>query len=127
MRSAPLLTLIFGALLTALPSTAQAQMSPNCERNGRRDFCALTPMPDPSQPGRTVDVLVFADHSVYRVQREEASCRSTSPTVTTCAATITLPGGGRTIRATYRGTSYEGGYRHDYRGPGLQLTYAFLD
>lgn len=127
MRSAPLLTLAFCGLLIAWPASAPAQMSPNCQRNGRRDFCALTPMPDPSQPGRTVDVIVFADHSVYRLQRQESSCRSTSPTVTTCDATITLPGGGRTLRATYRGTAYEGGYRHDYWGQGLHITYAFLD
>lgn len=100
-------------------------MSPNCERNGRRDHCALTPMPEAGNPRQTVDTLVFADHSVYQLRRDERSCRSLSSSVTTCTATIVSRG--RAIPATYRGTAYEGGYRHEYIGRGLQLSYSFLD
>ena len=32
-----------GYAATALPN-ANAQLSPNCERNGKRDYCAITPI-----------------------------------------------------------------------------------
>jgi len=114
--------------LAAAPTATLAQLSPNCERNGRRDHCALTPMPDAANPQQTVDTIVFADHSVYQLRRDASSCRSLSPSVTSCAASIRRLGAGdRSLAATYRGTAYEGGYRHEYQGRGIRIVYVFLD
>ena len=43
-----------GELAAAPVPGAQAQLSPNCERNGRRDHCAITPIAPICQtlPGR---------------------------------------------------------------------------
>jgi hypothetical protein len=70
--------------------------------------------------------LVFADHRVYGLQRDESSCRQRGP-VRTCKAWILSPGSDRPIPATYRGTAYEGGYRHEYISAKLRLSYSFLD
>jgi hypothetical protein len=112
-------------LASATPAVL-AQYSPNCERNGRRDFCAYTPGPDPAGAALDAGRLVFADHRVYGLQRDESSCRQRGP-VRTCKAWILSPGSDRPIPATYRGTAYEGGYRHEYISAKLRLSYSFLD
>ena len=108
---------------------AHAQYSPNCQRNGSRDFCAFTPGSTSASPTPVQDVgwLVFADHSVYALQREEGSCRDTGVIRTCRAWIITPPGSDRAKEARYVGTAYEGGYRHDYLAPGLSLSFSFLD
>ena len=119
------LGLCAGLALAPLP--LQAQYSPNCERNGRREFCAFTPAPESPQGGLDVGRLVFADHTVYGLQRDEASCRDRGA-VRLCKAWILAPSAsGQPIPATYRGTAYEGGYRHEYWGARVRLTYTFLD
>ena len=113
--------------LALLPLPLQAQYSPNCERNGRREFCAFTPAPESPREGLDAGRLVFADHTVYSLQRDEASCRDRGA-VRLCRAWILTPSGrDQPIPATYRGTAYEGGYRHEYWGARVHLTYTFLD
>ena len=81
------------ALAEATPAV-MAQYSPNCERNGRRDFCAYTPGPDPAGGGLAAGRMVFADHRVYGLQRDERSGRDRCP-VRPCMAApythLTLP------------------------------------
>jgi hypothetical protein len=107
--------------------TVRAQLSPNCERNGRRDYCAITPvMASPQKPSH--DLVTFADHTVVAVMRNEASCRNVSERIRTCHAWITIPpGNSKSIPAYYRGTYYEGGYRNEYVGKGIHITYTYLD
>ncbi|MFM7314044.1 MAG: hypothetical protein ACKO0M_12910 [Cyanobium sp.] len=116
--------------LVAFPPPAGAQYSPNCERNGRRAFCAYTPAagePGPLQGRLDAGRLVFADHAVYGLARDEASCRDRG-VQRICRAWIEAPpGSDRPLPATYLGTAYEGGYRHEYLAPGLRLRYTFLD
>ena len=119
------LTLCAG--LAATPSPLQAQYSPHCERNGRPDFCAYTPAPDSGQAQRDAGRLVFADHTVYGLQRDEASCRNRGPVRLCKAWILSPPGSEHPIPATYRGTAYDGGYRHEYQSARLRLTYTFLD
>ncbi len=69
-------------LASATPAVL-AQYSPNCERNGRRDFCAYTPGPDPAGAALDAGRLVFAVDWVYGLQRDESSCRERGP-VRTC-------------------------------------------
>jgi len=112
----------------ALPlSPLQAQYSPHCERNGRREFCAYTPGPGSPYGGLDAGRLVFADHSVYGLQREERSCRDHGPVRICRAWILSPPRSDQPIPATYRGTAYEGGYRHAYQSARLQLSYTFLD
>ncbi|WP_411872017.1 hypothetical protein [Vulcanococcus limneticus] len=115
-------------VVTALGSAATAQYSPNCERNGKRDYCAITPMDNASKKTETLTAITFADHTVYEVVRNEASCKDASDKVRTCNARILTPSGkDKSIPAFYRGTYYEGGYKHEYVGKGVHLTYFFLD
>lgn len=121
--------LTLGLLLTAWACTpARGQYSPNCLFNGSRRFCALTPG-GPARPGWTSETVVFADHQVFRLERQDSSCQDQGR-VRTCQATI-LPahGQGTPIPARYVGEAYEGGYRHHYssRGGRLSLTFFFLD
>jgi hypothetical protein len=106
---------------------AKAQLSPNCERNGHHDCCALTPVAAATTNQLSVDKITFADHRVYEVLRNETSCKNASATVRTCNATITAVGRKPSIPAFYRGTYYEGGYKHEYIGKGIHLTYFYLD
>jgi len=123
---------------------ALAQFSPNCLRNGRPEACALTPAPEPAKapaaagtrpsaglagavpPAGSLTVM-YADHSAYRLIKDETLCRHRGM-LSECPATI-IPGNGygSPIRARYRGTAYEGGYRHDYSSPGLTITFFFVD
>ena len=122
--SSLLLALCLGSL--HLPAAVHAQMSPNCERNGRRDHCALTAGTASTPAGQQpVDLIVFADHTVYEVWRDQRSCR-TAGAITTCNASIQVRGG-RSLPAVYRGTAYEGGYRNEYRARGLRFSYGILD
>lgn len=120
------------ALLAALWGLQQAaalgQYSPNCWRNGRRDACAITPVASASSERQTVERITFADHTVVEALRNERSCRAVTAAVRTCNAKLTSPpNGGKTLPAFYRGTAYEGGYRHEYVGGGMHLIYVFLD
>lgn len=126
MRSLPSFLVLLGLVLLHGPVAVQAQMSPNCERNGRRDYCALTAGTAATPAGQQpVDLIVFADHSVYEVWRDPRTCR-TAGALTTCDARIQVRGG-RSLPALYRGTAYEGGYRNEYRAPGLRFSYGVLD
>lgn len=107
---------------------ARAQLSPNCQRNGRKDYCAITPIAGATTERQAFDMVTFADHTVYEVLRNETSCRQISEAVRTCdAKIITPPGNPQAIPAYYRGTRYEGGYRHEYVGRGVHIVYVFLD
>lgn len=116
------------ATLTALTWEAKAQLSPNCQRNGRRDHCAITPVAGATTEKRSFDVITFADHSMYEVMRNLESCKAVSEKVETCNATIiTPPGNEKPIPAFYRRTYYEGGVKQEYIGKGIHLTYFYLD
>lgn len=115
------------AALVLSPAAGKAQLSPNCQRNGQSDYCALTPVAGATTDQQAVDKITFADHTVYEVLRNETSCKNVSPTVRTCNAKITTVGRTRSIPAFYRGTYYEGGYKHEYVGRGIRLTYFYLD
>ena len=106
---------------------ARAQYSPNCLYNGRPDPCALTPGPADAASGDDVVTVVYADHRVFRLQRNGSACRH-QDTRTTCPATVILNNGfGRSLAGNYVGTAYEGGYRHEYSAAGHRITYFFLD
>jgi hypothetical protein len=115
-------------LLLGEPVTAMAQISPNCQRNGRHAYCAVTPRHDPRQAKTVIEVITFADHTMVEARRDTASCASVSDNVVTCKAILRLaPGSGQPISATYRGTAYEGGYTNAYMAKGLRLSYSVLD
>lgn len=123
-----LAALVLLALGWSLMPGALAQYSPNCLRNGKKDFCAITPVPGATTEQQTVELLTFADHAVYELLRNEGSCRKAAEHLRTCdARIITPPGSPQAIPAFYRGTDYEGGYRHEYVGKGIHLIYFFLD
>ncbi len=85
-------------------------------------------MDNASKKTETLTAITFADHTVYEVVRNEASCKDTSDKVRTCNARILTPSSkDKSIPAFYRGTYYEGGYKHEYVGKGVHLTYFFLD
>ncbi|MFZ9754251.1 MAG: hypothetical protein ACO3B3_11960 [Cyanobium sp.] len=109
-------------------ASADAQLSPNCERNGRRDYCAITPLVGATNEKQSFDMITFADHTVYEVTRNLESCKKISEKVETCnAKIITPPGNPKVIAAFYRRTFYEGGVKQEYVGKGVRLTYFFLD
>lgn len=117
-----------GVLMALAAIPAGAQLSPNCERNGRRDHCALTPVAGATTEKQGFDMIMFADHTVYEVLRNLESCRKISDRVETCnAKIISPPGNPKAIAAYYRRTFFEGGVRHEYVGKGIHLTYHFLD
>jgi hypothetical protein len=119
---------VLGGMAAGLASAAMAQYSPNCLRNGKSDYCAITPMESADKKDEVLTAITFADHTAYEVVRNEASCKNTSDKVMTCNARIVAPqGGGKPMPAFYRGTYYEGGYKHEYVGKGIHLTYFFLD
>lgn len=75
-----------------------------------------------------VEAITFADHTVVEARREQGSCKPVSERVITCRATLIVsPGSGQAIRATYRGTAYEGGYSNAYTAKGLSLRYSVMD
>ena len=116
------------ALLQCSCLAAVAQISPNCQRNGRHAFCAVTPRHDPGQADTVVEVITFADHTVVEARREQGSCKPVGERLITCnAALIVSPGSGRAIKGTYRGTAYEGGYTNAYTARGLTLSYSVMD
>jgi hypothetical protein len=126
-RCAGLLAAVPALLIAAAPGPAGAQYSPNCERNGRRDYCAYTQVAGATNERQEFAQIVFADHTVYEVLRNETSCKQNGNVRTCDARIITPPGNPRAIPAWYRGTAYEGGYRHEYVGQGIHITYVFLD
>jgi hypothetical protein len=116
------------ALLVGLPLSAGAQISPNCQRNGRHAYCAVTPRQDQGQANTVIEVITFADHTMVEARRNEGSCKPIAEHIISCKASLTVrPGSGQAISATYRGTSYEGGYTNTYVAKGLQLSYSVLD
>lgn len=114
-----------GLLIAGLPSPARSQYSPNCERNGRRDHCALTP--GRAAAGWERLTVVFADHSVYQLERDDRRCRDKGADRICPARLQSAKTQGRWMTGTYKGTAYEGGYRHAYSGGGLQIVFSFLD
>lgn len=107
-----------------LPS--QAQLSPRCERNGKLDYCAVTPSTNNGDPSAVREVVVFANGDTYRLSRSDSACKMMTPFVRACEAIIQPPSGGP-ISARYVGTYYEGGYRHEYGAKNLKIVYFFLD
>ncbi|MCP9806407.1 hypothetical protein KBY71_07740 [Cyanobium sp. T1B-Tous] len=108
-------------------TAAQAQYSPNCWRNGKKDFCAITQVAGATTGQQELARIVFADHTVVEVLRNETSCKQNGPVRTCDAKIFTPPGHPKGLPAYYRGTAYEGGYRHEYVSSSLRITYAFLD
>ncbi|MBD2422728.1 hypothetical protein [Cyanobium sp. FACHB-13342] len=106
---------------------AQAQYSPNCWRNGKKDFCAITQVAGATPPHQELARIVFADHTVVEVLRNETRCKQNGPVRTCDAKIFTPPGQAKALPAYYRGTAYEGGYRHEYVSDSLHITYVFLD
>ena len=77
---------------------------------------------------QSFDMITFADHTVYEALRNETSCKNISEKIRTCnAKLITPPGNSSPVAAFYRGTSYEGGYKHEYVGKGIHIVYFYLD
>lgn len=114
------------AALTAMG--AQAQLSPNCERNGKRDYCAITPVAGATNQKQAFDMIMFADNTVYEVLRNLESCKNVSEKVETCnAKIITPPGNPAPIPAYFKRTFFEGGVRQEYVGKGIHITYHYLD
>ena len=128
LRPGRLLAALSG-LVVALPcASAHAQLSPNCERNGRRDYCAITPVAGATNEKQAFDMITFADHTVYEVMRSMDSCKTISEKVETCnAKIINPPGSAKPLAAFYRRTLYEGGVKQEYVGKGIHLTYFYLD
>jgi hypothetical protein len=119
---------VLGGVLMTTTLIASAQLSPNCERNGKRDYCAITPVAGATTEKRSFDMITYADHTVYEVSRNLESCKKVSEKVETCDATIvTPPRNPKSVRAYYRRTFYEGGVKQEYVGKGIHLTYFFLD
>lgn len=125
MRHVVALLLAPAALIGLGEAPLRAQLSPNCLRNGVAAACAVTP--GESGPERTVVTVVFADHSAWRLEKDERRCTHAHP-LSTCPAVITgANGNGPSLRGTYTGTWYEGGYRHAWCAPGIRIDYFFLD
>jgi hypothetical protein len=91
-RRAGLLAVAPALLIGASPGPARAQYSPNCERNGRRDYCAYTQVAGATNERQEFAQIVFADHTVYEVLRNETSCKQQG-NVRTCDAKIITPPG----------------------------------
>lgn len=116
------------ALTTLLAAGARAQLSPNCERNGKRDYCAITPVAGATNQKQAFDMIMFADNTVYEVMRNLESCKKISQNVESCnAKIITPPGNPKPIAAYYKRTFFEGGVRQEYIGQGVHITYHYLD
>lgn len=115
--------------IAALPSPwASAQLSPKCERNGKRDYCAITPVAGATNIRQTFDMIMFADDTVYEVVRYNESCKMISDKIETCnARIITPPGNPKPVSAIYRRSFYEGGVKQEYVGKGIHITYYFVD
>lgn len=120
---------LVGAMMVATlgwQAASQAQVSPHCERNDRRDYCAVTVNSD-RDSGYPSAWIVWADHSKVEVIRDERSCHDSGPVRTYQASMRVVPGEDQPVRAQYRGTAYEGGYRHEYSRPGLKIAFSYLD
>jgi len=117
------------AMAIALPGLkAGAQLSPNCERNGKRDYCAITPVAGATNLKQSFDMIMFADNIVYEVSRNLESCKKVAPNIETCnAKIITPPGNPKPIPAFYRRTFYEGGVKQEYVGKGIHIMYVYVD
>jgi hypothetical protein len=103
----------------------RAQLSPNCLRNGGAAACAVTP--GESGPERSVVTVMFADHSAWRLEKDERRCVNRHP-LSSCPAVITgANGNGTPLQGSYTGTWYEGGCRHSWRAPGIRIEYVFVD
>lgn len=123
------LLLLAFAMAIVLPGlNAGAQLSPNCERNGKRDYCAITPVVGATNQKQVFDMIMFADNTVYEVLRSQESCKRVAPNIETCnAKIITPPGNPKSIAAFYRRTFYEGGVKQEYVGKGIHITYFYID
>ena len=117
------------AVAIVLPGLkAGAQLSPNCERNGKRDYCAITPVAGATNLKQSFDMIMFADNTVYEVSRNLDSCKKVAPNIETCnAKIITPPGNPKPIPAFYRRTFYEGGVKQEYVGKGIRIMYIYVD
>ena len=119
------LTLVVCAALTLEPP-CRAQYSPNCERDGQPAACAITHLDGVSDAHVQRSQVVFADHTVFNLERDEHTCHTQGPR-TTCRATLTVLPGGQPLPGLYHGAYYEGGYRHAYKAKGVSVVFTFLD
>lgn len=108
------------------PPEASAQFAPLCERNGRRDYCAVTIEPSRGD-GVEVWTVVFADLSRYRLLRYSRRCRQQAPQERCEAAIEGVPGRRGPLSAEYRALRHEGGVSHVYAGAGLRILIPVLD
>ena len=117
------------AMAIVLPGLkAGVQLSPNCERNGKRDYCAITPVAGATNLKQSFDMIMFADNTVYEVSINLESCEKVAPNIETCnAKIITPPGNPKPIPAFYRRTFYEGGVKQEYVGKGIHIMYVYVD
>lgn len=128
VRRVPWLAPVLAAVALLSGLAAHGQLSPNCERNGRRDYCAITPVAGATTEKQAFDMITYADHTVYEVMRTLDTCRKIAEKVETCnAKIINPPGSPKTIPAFYRRTFYEGGVKQEYIGKGIHLMYVYLD
>ena len=125
-RTGAIAAALIVTLLGATP--AHAQLSPNCIRNEKKDYCSISHghYRREKSEERFDETIVFADHSVYEVSRLQATCKSAETHVVSCDATISKRWENSTS-AKYTGTYYEGGYKHEYIGDNIHITYFYLD
>ena len=123
-----ILSIVFTMTIVLPGLKAGAQLSPNCERNGKRDYCAITPVAGATNLKQAFDMIMFADNTVYEVLRNQDSCKKVAPNIETCnAKIITPPGNPKSIPAFYRRTFYEGGVKQEYVGRGIHIMYVYVD
>ncbi|MFM9104906.1 MAG: hypothetical protein ACKOPS_27765, partial [Cyanobium sp.] len=75
---------------------------------GRRDTCAYTQVAGATNERQEFAQIVFADHTVDEVLRNETSCKQQGNVRTCNAKIITPPGNPRTIPAWYRAPPMRG-------------------
>jgi len=115
------------AVLNFSTSTSRAQVSPKCQKNGKWAFCAVTSQ-SKADDYLIEESIAFADGSIYDVSRKGMNGCNHNGRITTCNAKIIDRGNGwKSMPAYYKGTYYEGGYKNEYIGEGLNLTYFYMD
>ena len=121
-----LATPVIFAIYTSI-NTAIAQTSPKCQLNGKWTFCSVTSQ-SRADDEKIEESIAFANGVIYDVSRRGFNgCRHDGK-ITTCNAKVIDRGNGwKSIPAYYKGTYYEGGYKHEYISGGLSLTYYYMD
>lgn len=121
-------TLMPAALVSGICiNSVVAQTSPKCQLNGKWTFCSVSSQ-SRADDAKIEESIAFSNGNIYDVTRNGINeCRQNGK-ITTCDAKIIDRGNGwKSIPAYYKGTYYEGGYKHEYIGGGLNLTYYYMD